>query len=65
MLSFAEDFARKNSMDALTLWVAAKNEIAHNLYKKFGFNYVVKQSSRIAESRLGYRDWIYMKKEIS
>ncbi len=65
MLSFIEDFARKNRKSALTLWVAAKNNNAFSLYKKSGFNAVIKRSSSIMEKYTGYRDWIYMKKEIS
>jgi len=64
MLFFAEDFAKKNGKNALKLWVAGKNKIAYSLYKKLGFNQLVVRSSWIAERYTGYRDWIYMKKEI-
>ncbi|NQT65996.1 MAG: GNAT family N-acetyltransferase [Actinobacteria bacterium] len=64
MLSFAEDFAKRNGKSALKLWVAGKNKNACSLYKKLGFNQLVARSSRIAERYTGYRDWIYMKKEI-
>jgi len=64
MLSFAEDFAKRNGKSALKLWVAGKNKNAYSLYKKLGFNQLVARSSRIAERYTGYRDWIYMKKEI-
>lgn len=64
MLSFVEDFARKNGKSTLKLWVASKNRKAYNLYKKFGFTELVKRSSRISEKYIGYRDWIYMRKEI-
>jgi len=65
MLSFVEHLARKNGKSTLTLWVAAENRSACNLYKKFGFTEIIKRSSRLAEKYLGYRDWIYMGKEIS
>ena len=64
MLSFAEDFAKRNGKSALKLWVAGKNKNAYSLYKKLGFNQLVVRSSWIAERYTGYRDWIYMKKEI-
>lgn len=64
MLTFAENFARKNGKKALTLWVAAKNKKAYRLYRKFGFTDVVKRSSRIANKYMGYRDWIFMKKDL-
>jgi ribosomal protein S18 acetylase RimI-like enzyme len=64
MLFFAEDFAKKNGKNALKLWVASKNKNAYSLYKKLGFNQLVVRSSWIAERYTGYRDWIYMKKEI-
>ncbi|HEY4663261.1 MAG TPA: GNAT family N-acetyltransferase [Candidatus Humimicrobiaceae bacterium] len=65
MLSFVEDFARENGKTVLKLWVAFLNKNAYDLYKKFGFIEHVKRSSRIAEKYTGYRDWIFMKKEIS
>lgn len=65
MLLFIEDLARKNGKSALTLWVAAKNSKAFSLYKKSGFSAVIKRSSSIMEKYTGYRDWIYMKKEIT
>jgi len=37
MLSFAEDFAKRNGKSALKLWVAADNKNAYRLYKKFGY----------------------------
>jgi ribosomal protein S18 acetylase RimI-like enzyme len=64
MLSFAEDFSKRNGKNALKLWVAAGNKNAYRLYKKFGFTELVRRSSGIAERYMGYRDWIYMKKEI-
>lgn len=65
MLSFAEDFARENRKTVLKLWVAFLNKNAYDLYQKFGFIEQIKRSSRIAERYTGYRDWIFMKKEIS
>lgn len=64
MLSFVEDYAIKSSKDVLTLWVAAANKNAYILYSKSGFYDVVLRSSGVAEKFSGYRDWIYMKKEI-
>jgi len=64
MLSFVEDFAKRYRKSVLKLWVAGKNKNAYSLYKKLGFTELVKRSSRIAERYTGYRDWIYMKKEI-
>jgi len=64
MLSFTEDYARRHGKDTLTLWVAGANKNAYSLYKKFGFCNVVARSSGIAEKFSGYREWIYMKKEI-
>ncbi len=64
MLSFAEDKARKNGKSALTLWVAAENKNAYRRYKKSGFTDVIIKSYKFLEKYLGYRDWIYMKKEI-
>lgn len=65
MLTFIENLARKNGKNALTLWVAARNNNALSLYRKFGFTVSSKKSSWIAERYTGYRDWLYMKKEIS
>ena len=65
MLSFVEDFARENRKTVLKLWVAFLNKNAYDLYQKFGFIEHIKRSSRIAEKYTGYRDWIFMKKEIS
>jgi len=64
MLSFAEDTARKNGKSALTLWVAAKNKSAYERYKKSGFSDIFTKSFKMLENYLGYRDWIYMGKEI-
>jgi ribosomal protein S18 acetylase RimI-like enzyme len=64
MLSFAEDYAKKTRKDVLTLWVAAANKRAYSLYSKSGFFEVVMRSSGMAEKFSGYRDWIYMKKEV-
>ncbi len=64
MLSFAEDYAKRYGKDVLTLWVAAANKNAHRLYKKSGFWNFMLRSSSIAKKFSGYRDWIYMKKEI-
>lgn len=64
MLSFVEDFAKRDRKSVLKLWVAARNKNAYSLYKKLGFSQLIVRSSRIAERYTGYRDWIYMKKEI-
>jgi len=64
MLSFVEDFAKRYRKSVLTLWVTSKNKNAFSLYRKLGFTGLVKRSSWIAERYTGYRDWIYMKKEI-
>jgi ribosomal protein S18 acetylase RimI-like enzyme len=64
MLSFAEEFAKNNGKNTLTLWVAAGNKNAYRLYKKFGFTELIRRSSGRAERYTGYREWIYMKKEI-
>ncbi len=65
MLSFVEDYARENRKSVLKLWVAHLNKNAYDLYRKFGFVEEVKRSSWIAGKYTGYRDWIFMKKEIS
>ncbi|MDD5621748.1 MAG: GNAT family N-acetyltransferase [Actinomycetota bacterium] len=65
MLSFVEDYARENGKSVLKLWVAHLNKNAYDLYKKFGFVEQVKRSSWITGKYTGYRDWIFMKKEIS
>jgi len=65
MLSFVEDFARENRKSVLKLWVARLNNNAYDLYKKIGFIEQIKRSSWIAGKYTGYRDWIFMKKEIS
>lgn len=64
MLSFVEDYAKKYGKNVLTLWVAAANKNAYGLYKKTGFLNIISRSSGIAERFSGYRDWVYMKKEI-
>ncbi len=64
MLSFAEDIARKNGKSSLTLWVAAENKNAYERYKKSGFYDISIKSFKMLEKYLGYRDWIYMEKEI-
>src|SRR4030043_669379 len=58
MLSFAEDFSKRNGKNILKLWVAAGNKNAYRLYKKFGFTELVRRSSGIAERYMGYRDWV-------
>lgn len=65
MLSFVEDYAKKSRKGVLTLWVAAANKNAYKLYLKSGFFKVILRSSGMAEKFSGYRDWIYMKKEIN
>jgi ribosomal protein S18 acetylase RimI-like enzyme len=64
MLSFVEDYAKKTKKGILILWVAAANKNAYELYSKSGFLKVILRSSGIAEKLSGYRDWVYMKKEI-
>jgi len=64
MLSFAADIARQNGKSALTLWVAAENKNAYSRYKKSGFSDIFIKSFKMLEKYLGYRDWIYMEKEI-
>jgi hypothetical protein len=44
--------------------VASANRNAYDLYSKSGFVKVILRSSGIAEKFSGYRDWVYMKKEI-
>lgn len=64
MLYFAESYAKENGKSVLKLWVAGKNNNAVALYKKIGFSELVKRSSRSAEKYFGYRDWVFMGKEI-
>ncbi len=64
MLYFAEDYAKANGKSVLKLWAASKNINAVALYKKIGFRQLVKRSSRITEKYFGYRDWVFMGKEV-
>ena len=64
MLGFAEDYAKENGKSVLKLWVASENKNAFALYKKVGYREILKRSSRSSEKYFGYRDWVFMGKEI-
>ncbi len=64
MLSYAEHIALSRKKNKLTLWVVNDNKTAYALYKKMGFYQLAFRSSRIAERYYGYRDWVFMCKDL-
>lgn len=64
MLSYTEHIALSRKKNKLTLWVVNENKTAYKLYKKMGFTQLMFRSSRIAERYYGYRDWVFMGKEL-
>ena len=64
MLSYAEYIARSRGKDKLSLWVANDNKKAFSFYRKFGFNQLMIRSSKMAEHYMGYKDWVFMCKDL-
>ncbi len=64
MLSYVEHIALSRKKKKLTLWVVNENKTAYMLYKKMGFYQIAFRSSRIAERYYGYRDWVFMRKDL-
>ena len=64
MLSYAEYIARSRGKDRLKLWVANDNKVAYMFYRKIGFYQLMFRSSRAAERYMGYREWVFMCKDI-
>lgn len=64
MLSYAEYIAFSRGKNKLTLWVANDNKKAYMFYKKMGFYQLMLRSSWLAERYYGYRDWVYMCKDL-
>jgi len=64
MLSYAEYIASSRGKSKLTLWVANENKTAYMLYRKMGFYQLIFRSSWIAEKYFGYRDWVFMCKDL-
>ena len=64
MLYFAEDYAKENGKSILKLWVASENKNAVALYRKVGYSAILKKFSRSSEKYFGYRDWLFMGKEV-
>lgn len=65
MLSYAEYIARSRGKDRLKLWVASDNKTAYMFYKKIGFYQLMFRSSKVAEHYMGYRDWVFMSKDLT
>jgi ribosomal protein S18 acetylase RimI-like enzyme len=65
MLSYAEYIAGSRGKDRLSLWVAYDNKAAYDFYNKTGFSPMMFRSSRIAHHYMGYRDWVYMRKDLN
>jgi ribosomal protein S18 acetylase RimI-like enzyme len=64
MLSYAEYIARSRGKDRLKLWVANDNKVAYMFYRKMGFYQLMFRSSKMAERYMGYREWVFMCKDI-
>ncbi len=64
MLSYAEYIALSRGKNKLTLWVVNENKAAYMLYKKMGFYQLAFRSSWLAERYFGYRDWVFMCKDL-
>lgn len=64
MLSYAEYIARSRGKNRLKLWVANDNKTAYMFYRKMGFYQLLFRSSRIAEQYMGYREWVFMCKDV-
>ena len=65
MLSYAEYIARSRGKNMLKLWVANDNRAAFIFYRKMGFHQLMYRSSKLAERYMGYRDWVFMCKDIA
>ena len=65
MLSYAEYIARSREKDKLKLWVASDNKAAFNFYRKMGFYQIMSRSSKMAQNYMGYRDWLFMCKDLA
>jgi len=64
MLSYAEYIARSRGKDRLKLWVANDNKAAFKFYRKMGFYQLMFRSSRLAQRYMGYREWVFMCKDV-
>jgi len=64
MLSYAEYIALSRGKNKLILWVANDNKTAYMFYKKMGFYKLVFRSSWLARRYFGYRDWVFMCKDL-
>jgi ribosomal protein S18 acetylase RimI-like enzyme len=64
MISYAEYIARSRGKDKLKLWVANDNKAAYSFYRKMGFYQLMFRSSKLAHRYMGYKDWVFMCKDI-
>lgn len=64
LLVHAEQWARERNCSRLTLWVAATNEPALNLYEKSEFEIVDMRSSWLTRLAYGIRHWYFMEKPL-
>ncbi len=62
LMEYAEQWARERDRAQLTLWVAATNEPALNLYEKNEFEIVETRASWLTRLAYGVRDWYFMEK---
>ena len=65
MLSYAEYIAGSRGKDRLKLWVANDNKTAYIFYRKMGFYQLMFRSSKVAAHYMGYRDWVFMSKDLN
>ena len=57
--------SRSKGKDKLKLWVANDNKAAFSFYHKIGFYQLMFRSSKMAQHYMGYRDWVFMVKDIA
>jgi len=65
MISYAEYIARSRGKDKLKLWVANDNKAAFSFYRKMGFYQLMFRSSKMAQHYMGYRDWVFMCRDLN
>ena len=65
LLTHAEKWAHEHNRERLTLWVAATNERAIQVYRKAGFAISRTRSSWLLRLAFGVRHWHFMEKKLA
>jgi ribosomal protein S18 acetylase RimI-like enzyme len=65
LMQHAEAWARSHGREQLTLWVAASNAPAIQLYKKSGLSIINTRSSWLTRLAFGIRHWHFMEKQLT